>query len=68
MVDLTKQELAAIRAAMKLVARLMDQIGWEKRLADLSEVQVLGLIETAVEGFQDAMRESAESDSTEIPF
>lgn len=68
MVDLTKQELAAIRAAMKLVARLMDQIGWEKRLADLSEVQVLGLIETAVEGFQDAMRESAVSDSTEIPF
>ena len=68
MVDLTEQELAAIRAAMKLVARLMDQIGWEKRLADLSEVQVLGLIETAVEGFQDAMRESAESDSTEIPF
>ena len=68
MVDLTEQELAAIRAAMKLVARLMDQIGWEKRLADLSEVQVLGLIETAVEGFQDAMRESAVSDSTEIPF
>jgi hypothetical protein len=68
MVDLTDQEQAAIRAAMKLVAELMDEIGWDRRLADLSEVQVLSLIEAAVEGFQDAMRASAASDSTEIPF
>jgi hypothetical protein len=68
MVDLTDQEQAAIRAAMKLIAELMDEIGWDKRLADLSEVQVLSLIEAAVEGFQDAMRESAASDSMEIPF
>jgi hypothetical protein len=68
MVDLTEQEQAAIRAAMKLVAELMDEIGWDRRLADLSEVQVLSLIEAAVEGFQDAMRASAASDSTEIPF
>ena len=68
MVDLTEQEQAAIRAAMKLVAELMDEIGWDRRLADLSEVQVLSLIEAAVEGFQDAMRSSAASDSTEIPF
>jgi hypothetical protein len=68
MVDLTEQEQAAIRATMKLVAELMDEIGWDRRLADLSEVQVLSLIEAAVEGFQDAMRASAASDSTEIPF
>ncbi len=68
MVDLTEQEQAAIRAAMKLVAELMDEIGWDKRLADLSEAQVLSLIEAAVEGFQDAMRATAASDSTEIPF
>ncbi|KIL96935.1 hypothetical protein CCC_01428 [Paramagnetospirillum magnetotacticum MS-1] len=68
MVDLTEQEQAAIRAAMKLVAELMDEIGWDKRLADLSEAQVLSLIEAAVEGFQDAMRATAASDSREIPF
>jgi hypothetical protein len=68
MVDPTEQEQAAIRAAMKLVAELMEEIGWDKRLADLSEAQVLSLIEAAVEGFQDAMRATAASDSTEIPF
>ncbi len=68
MVDLTPQEEAAIRAAVKPLAQLMEEIGWDKRLADLTEVQVLTLIETAVESFQDAMRDQARSDDTEIPF
>ncbi len=68
MVDLTEQEEAAIRAAMKPVAELMEEIGWDKRLADLTEVQVLSLIEAAVEAFQDAMRAQAGTDSMEIPF
>lgn len=68
MVDLTEQERAAIRAAMKPVAELMEEIGWDKRLADLTEAQVLTLIEAAVEGFQDAMRALAGTDSMEIPF
>ena len=68
MVDLTPQEEAAIRAAVKPLAELMEEIGWDKRLADLTEVQVLTLIETAVEGFQDAMRDQVRSDDTEIPF
>lgn len=67
MVDLTEQEKAAIRAAMKPVAELMEEIGWDKRLADLTEAQVLTLIEGAVEGFQDAMR-AVVADSPEVPF
>jgi hypothetical protein len=68
MVDLTEQEQAAIRAAMKLVAEIMEEIGWETRLIDLTEPQVLTLIEVAVGGFQDAMLATAKDEDTEIPF
>ena len=56
MVDLTEQEQAAIRAAMRRVAETMAEIGWGTRLQDLTEAQVLTLIEVAVGGFQEAMR------------
>lgn len=69
MVDLTEQEQAAIRAAMRPVAEIMEEIGWDTRLIDLTEPQVLTLIEVAVGGFQDAMRATARNiDSSEIPF
>jgi hypothetical protein len=74
MVDLTEQEKAAIRAAIKPVAEIMEEIGWERRLADLTEDQVLTLIEVAVGGFQDAMHAAAESravtedSGAEVPF
>ena len=44
---------------MKLVAEIMEEIGWHTRLIDLTEQQVLTLIEVAVGGFQDAMRDIA---------
>ena len=59
MVDLTDQEHVAIRHAMKMVAEVMEEIGWENRLIDLSEQQVLTIIEVALGGFQDGMREIA---------
>ena len=68
MVDLTEEERAAIRAAMKPVAEIMEEIGWQARLSDLSEAQVLTLIEVAVGGFQDAMRDLAASAEAEVPF
>lgn len=68
MVDLTEQEQAAIRAAMKMVGESMEEIGWDTRLIELSEAQVLTLIEVAVGGFQDAMFAMAKTDDTEIPF
>ena len=67
-IDLSDPERAAIRAAMKPVAELMEEIGWTTRLAALTEEQVLALIEVAVGGFQDAMHEAAAADDTEIPF
>ena len=68
MVDLTPQEDAAIHASVKLVAELMEEIGWDTPLAGLTKAQVCALIEAAVEGFQDAMRAQATTDSMEIPF
>lgn len=71
MVDLTEAEKAAMRAAMKMVAEIMEEIGWQTRLIDLSEPQVLTLIEVAIGGFQDAMREIAaanEQYSPKVPF
>ncbi|PZR10401.1 MAG: hypothetical protein DI532_18250 [Azospirillum brasilense] len=68
MVDLTEQERAAIRAAMKPVAEVMAEIGWTTPLNALTEPQVLTLVEVAVGGFQEAMRACAGPGKPEIPF
>jgi hypothetical protein len=68
MVDLTEQERAAIAAAMKPVAEVMEEIGWNTRLIDLTEPQVLTLIEVAIGGFQAAMHATARIQESEIPF
>ena len=67
-IDLSDSERAAIRAAMKPLAEIMEEIGWTTRLAGLTEEQVLALIEVAVGGFQDAMHEAAAADEMDIPF
>ena len=68
MVDLTEQEQAAIRSAMRPLAEIFEEIGWDTKLADLKEQQVLTLIEAAVGGFQDAMHATARIADSEIPF
>ncbi len=71
MVDLTEEESAAIAVTMKRLALLMDEIGWQTRLADLTEAQVRAVIEEAVEGFREAMAEIAKAEAArhpEIPF
>jgi hypothetical protein len=67
-VDPTEQELAAIRATVKLVAEIMEEIGWQTQLIDLSEAQVLTLIEVAVSGYQDAMRATARTNGARTIF
>ena len=67
MIDPTKAEQTAIRSAMKPVAEIMEEIGWQTRLADLSEQQVLTLIEVAVTGYQDALREYIAANPTVVP-
>ena len=57
-----------MRAAMRRVAETMAEIGWGTRFQDLSEAQVLTLIEVAIGGFQDAMRAVAGPGEPEIPL
>ncbi|MCB2092998.1 MAG: hypothetical protein KDE11_01185 [Rhodobacteraceae bacterium] len=44
MVDLTKEEHAAITATMNRMALLMDEIGWATPLAELTEAQVPAVV------------------------
>lgn len=67
MVDLTEEEKSAIRHAMQMVAEVMEEIGWQTKLIDLSEQQVLTIIEVAIGGFQDAMREIAVANKQQFP-
>ena len=67
MVDLTEEEKSAMRHSMQMVAEVMEEIGWETRLIDLSEPQVLTLIEVAIGGFQDAMRAIAAANKQQFP-
>jgi len=67
MVDLTEEEKSAIRHAMQMVAEVMEQIGWNTQLIDLTEPQVLTLIEVVVGGFQDAMRDIAAANKQQFP-
>ena len=71
MIDLTEEEHMAIVAAMRLVAEIMEEIGWETRLMDLTRDQVMTLIEVAVGGFQEALRDivaAAPRTDPEVPF
>ena len=67
MVDLTEEEKSAMRLAMQMVAEVMEEIGWQTRLIELSEPQVLTLIEVAIGGFQGAMREIAAANKQQFP-
>ena len=68
MVDLTDEERAAVSATMKRLALLMDEIGWQTQLADLSAAQVRAVIEEAVEGFREAMADIAKAKTPEVPL
>ncbi len=69
MVDPTSAERAAIQAAVKPAAEILEEIGWQTRLCELSEPQVLTLIEVIITGFQDALREyELATTDPEVPF
>jgi hypothetical protein len=64
----TDEERLAIALTLKKLAKMMEEIGWEKRLADLSETEVTALVEETIEGFQEAMARIARAESSEVPF
>ncbi|MBE7183848.1 MAG: hypothetical protein INR68_05535 [Methylobacterium mesophilicum] len=64
MVDPSEKETAAIGHAMRMLAEVLDEIGWETRLNELSEAQVRTIVDVTVTAFRERMRES----QREAPF
>lgn len=62
----TEEERAAIGLVMRRLGQTMDQIGWDKRLRDLSSADVTTLIEEVLEGYGAEMSRIAAT--AEVPF
>lgn len=62
----TDEERLSIALVMKRLGKTMDQIGWDKRLRDLTEADVTALIEEVLEGYGAEMSHLAAE--AEIPF
>ncbi len=62
----TEEERLAIALVMKRLGQTMDQIGWDKRLRDLTTADVTALIEEVLEGYGAEMSRIATS--SEVPF
>jgi len=68
MTDPDSRERAALQNALKFMAALMAEIGWETRFKELTAQQAAKLAEAAVDGFQEAMGVSAPRSNSEVPF
>ena len=66
MIGTTNEERLAIVQVMKRLGEVMELIGWEKRLCDLSETDVTALIEEVLEIYSTEMARIAKSQ--EVPF
>ena len=66
MIGMTEEERLAIALVMKRLGATMDEIGWQKRLCDLSETEVTALIEEVLESYGTEMSRIAKSQ--EVPF
>ena len=62
----TDEERLAIALVMKRLGQTMDQIGWDKRLRDLTATDMTALIEEVLEGYGAEMSRIAAS--SEVPF
>ena len=66
MQGMTEEERLAIALVMKRLGQTMDQIGWDKRLRDLTATDVTALIEEVLEGYGAEMSRIAAT--SEVPF
>ncbi|MFU8778219.1 MAG: DUF6511 domain-containing protein [Roseovarius sp.] len=66
MIGMSEEERLAVALVMKRLGQTMDEIGWQKRLCDLSETDVTALIEEVLEGYGTELSRIAKSQ--EVPF
>ncbi|NOX41677.1 MAG: hypothetical protein GXP05_14575 [Alphaproteobacteria bacterium] len=67
MVDFTEEETMALPGVMRALAPVMESIGWERPLCQLTEINMHRLIVTAIESFRIEMLEIA-AKYDEVPF
>lgn len=68
MIDSDSRERTALQNALKFMAALMAEIGWETRFRDLNAQQAAKLAEAAVDGYLGSMGTSAPRTESEVPF
>jgi len=68
MVDFTEEETMALPGVMRALAPVMESIGWERPLCQLTEQDMHRLIVTAIESFRIEMLEIAAKYDSEVPF
>jgi len=67
-IDPDSRERAALQNALKSMAALMAETGWETRFTDLDAQQAAKLAEAAVDGYLESMGTSAPRTESEVPF
>ena len=66
MIGITNEERLAIAMVLKRIGNMMELIGWDKRLCDLTELEMTALIEEILEIYSAEMSRIAKSQ--EVPF
>jgi hypothetical protein len=66
MIGITNEERLAIAMVLKRIGNMMELIGWDKRLCDLTEIEMTALIEEILEIYSAEMSRFAKTQ--EVPF
>ena len=66
MIGITNEERLAIAMVLKRIGNMMELIGWDKRLCDLTEIEMTALIEEILEIYSAKMSRFARTQ--EVPF
>ncbi len=68
MAEITEEEAMAMPAVMRAVGRKLDDIGWDRTFADLTEYQMHALLVVAIDTFRNEMFEINAEFGGGVPF
>ncbi len=68
MAEITEEEAMAMPAVMRAVGRKLDDIGWDRTFADLTEYQMHALLVVAIDAFRHEMYEINAEFGGGVPF
>ena len=68
MAEITEEEAMVMPAVMRAVGRELDDIGWDRTFADLTEYQMHALLVVAIDTFRNEMFEINAEFGGGVPF